>query len=139
MEFQVVLSDPKTGKAYKIEVKGEKAERLVGKRIGDVLDGDILGLRGFKVQITGGTDRDGFPMRPDIPGTGRRRVLLSAPPGFRPKEKGQRRRKTVRGNEISAEIAQINMRIVEFGEKPVEEILLREGEESERQAAEEVG
>jgi len=45
----------------------------------------------------------------------------------------------VRGNEISAEIAQINMRIVEFGEKPVEEILLREGEESERQAAEEVG
>ena len=52
MEFQVVLSDPRTGRAYKIEVKGEKAERLVGKRIGDVLDGDILGLRGYKVQIT---------------------------------------------------------------------------------------
>ncbi|RLG39294.1 30S ribosomal protein S6e [Methanosarcinales archaeon] len=117
-DFQVVVSDG--GKSYKITVSGHESEMLIGRRIGDVIDGGILGLTGYKLQITGGTDKDGFPMRRDIPGRGRKRVLLSGPPGFNPKERGQRRRKTVRGNEISEDIAQINMKVVERGPKPID-------------------
>ena len=66
-EFKIVVSDPKTGKAQQITVSGEAAERLIGLKIGDVIDGAIVGLKGKKLMITGGSDRSGFPMRPDIP------------------------------------------------------------------------
>ena len=51
-------------------------------------------------------------MRPDVTGAAKRKILLSSPPGFHPKEDGERRRKTVRGNVISQEIVQINTIIV---------------------------
>ena len=99
-------------KAWQITVKGDKASRLIGLKIGDTFEGSIVGLPGVILKITGGTDNSGFPMRPDIPGPAKRRVLLSGPPGFHPREKGERRRKTVRGNMISDEIVQINTVIV---------------------------
>ena len=96
---------------------------LIGKKIGDVIDGGVVGLPGYRLRITGGSDKDGFPMRPDLPGAARRRILLTTGPGYRPKEKGIRRRKSVRGKEISTEIFQINVKIEEYGQKPVEELL----------------
>ncbi|WP_456466759.1 30S ribosomal protein S6e [Methanopyrus sp.] len=128
-EFKVVVADPEKGRSYQVTLEGEDAERLIGKRIGDVINGEIVGLPGYKLRITGGTDKDGFPMRPDIHGAGRHRVLLDGPPGFRPRRKGERRRKTVRGNTISEDIVQVNTVIVEYGEKPVEELLGEGGEE----------
>ena len=112
-KFKIVLSDPETGKAQKIELEGTKAAPLIGKRIGDIMDGTILGLSGYKIQITGGTDKDGFPMRPDIHGGVRTKVIVSSGPGFKPKRKGERRRKMLRGNIITEEIVQINMKILE--------------------------
>ena len=112
-EFKVVVSDPTTRKSKQVEVKGEEAQRLIGLKIGDVFDGEIVGLPGKKLKITGGSDRSGFPMRPDLPGGAKRRILISQPPGFHPREKGERRRKTVRGNTITEEIVQINAVIVE--------------------------
>jgi len=121
--MQVVISDPKTGKAYKLEGKDTEVSALfVGKRIGDLVDGDILGLSGYMLEIRGGSDRDGVPMRADVPGAGRKRILIASPPGYRPKEKGKRRRKYVRGNEISTDISQINVKIRMYGNKPIEEI-----------------
>ena len=121
--MQVVISDPKTGKAYKLEGKDTEVSALfVGKRIGDLVDGDILGLSGYMLEIRGGSDRDGVPMRADVPGAGRRRILIASPPGYRPWEKGKRRRKYVRGNEISTDISQINVKIRMYGNKPIEEI-----------------
>ena len=121
--MQVVISDPKTGKAYKLEGKDTEVSALfVGKRIGDLVDGDILGLSGYMLEIRGGSDRDGVPMRADVPGAGRRRILIASPPGYRPREKGKRRRKYVRGNEISTDISQINVKIRMYGNKPIEEI-----------------
>jgi small subunit ribosomal protein S6e len=96
---------------------------VIGKKIGDDIEGDFLGLVGYKLRITGGTDKDGFPMHPAISGMGRKRVLLSKPPCFHPKLKGQRKRKTVRGNTISEDIAQINCKIVQKGAKPIEELV----------------
>jgi len=120
--FKVVVSDPKSGKAFQVEITGEKARAFIGKKIGDIVDGSAVDMPGYKLKITGGTDKDGFPMRPDIHGPVRKRVLLSSGPGFKPRRKGERRRKTVRGNTISEDIVQINTVVVEYGEKPFEEI-----------------
>jgi len=112
-KFKVVISDPETGKAKSIELEGDRAVPLIGKKIGDVLDGAVVGLAGYKVLITGGTDSSGFPMRPDIHGGIKTRILVSGGVGYKPKEKGKRARKTVRGNTITEDTAQINMKIVE--------------------------
>ncbi len=126
--FKFVVSDPTTRKAYQIEVEKERAAGVLGLRIGDVVDGGFLGLPGYKLKITGGTDRDGFPMHRDVEGPGRKRLLLSGPPCFHPRVKGERRRKLVRGNTISEDIAQINCKVVEYGEKPLEELIPKKEE-----------
>ena len=99
-------------KAWQVAVTGQAAESLVGLKIGDTFDGGIVGLPGYRLLIRGGSDNSGFPMLPSIPGPVKKKVLLSGPPGFHPREKGERRRKTVRGNTISHDIVQINTVIV---------------------------
>jgi hypothetical protein len=74
-------------------------------------------MAGTKMQITGGSDKDGFPMRPDIHGGVRISVVLSEGVGFHPNEEGQRRRKAVRGNVITEDIVQINMKALEKEKK----------------------
>ncbi len=116
MTFKVVISDPKNRKAYQKEVEKE-ASGLIGKKIGDKFSGKVLGLDGYELEITGGSDRDGFPMRKDVSGTARKRILLAFGPGFHPKRKGERRRKSIRGNTIAEDIAQINVKVVKYGPK----------------------
>lgn len=123
MVFKVVVADPSTGKSYQLEAREPAARRLVGLRIGDKFDGEVVGLPGYELQITGGTDVDGFPMRADIAGPGRASVLLASGPGFKPRRRGERRRKRVRGRVISDAIVQVNAKIAKMGEKPIEEIL----------------
>ena len=127
MEFKVVISDPKTGKAYQKEVGGANANKLIGKQIGDVINGTLVELPpDYELQITGGSDKDGFPMRPDIPGGVRKRILLSGGIGYRPKEKGVRKKKMVRGRVITRDIVQINMKVVKHGKIPLEEFFKKE-------------
>jgi small subunit ribosomal protein S6e len=123
VEFKTVISDPKSGKAYQIEVKGHHANSFLGKKIGDDVDGIFVGLPGYKLVITGGSDKDGFPMRKDIPTPKRLRILTSKSIGFNPRMRGVRKRITVRGNMISPEIVQINMKIKTFGPKPIEDFM----------------
>jgi small subunit ribosomal protein S6e len=130
VEFKVVISDPKTGRAYQKVVSGANANKLIGKQIGDVINGTLVDLPpDYELQITGGSDKDGFPMRPDLPGSGRRRLLLSGGVGYNPPEKGVRKRKTVRGRVISADIVQINMKVVKHGKVPLEEFFKKKEEE----------
>ena len=136
-KFKIVLSDPETGKAQKIELEEAKAVPLIGRRIGEIIDGAAVGMSGYKIQITGGTDKDGFPMRPDIHGGARTRAILSNGPGFKPKRKGERRRKMLRGSVITEEIVQINMKIVEKPKtkrKPAEAGEKAEKTEKEKEA-----
>jgi small subunit ribosomal protein S6e len=138
--WKFVVNDPETKKSYQIEIEQSKAISLIGKKIGDEFSGDLLGLIGYTLKITGGTDKDGFPMHPSVEGAVRKRVLLSGPPCFRPKKKGMRKRKTVRGNTISEDIAQINCKIVKKGEKPIEELIPvkpKEKKEEEKPEAQE--
>src|SRR5438132_1200079 len=62
-EFKAVIADPKSGKSYKRDITGHYANALIGKKLGEDLDGLYVGLPGYKLQITGGSDKDGFPMR----------------------------------------------------------------------------
>ena len=123
MDFRVVISDPSNGRAYQVEVKGAAASKLLGQKIGDGIDGEILGLPGYKLEITGGSDREGFPMRSDLPGSKRRKILIAGGTGYHSKERGRRRRKSIRGRDIGADVGQINTKIVEHGAKPVKDLL----------------
>jgi small subunit ribosomal protein S6e len=119
MAMKIVISEPKTKKAYQVE---KDAPGLIGVKIGDKFDGGIVGLSGFTLELTGGSDKAGFPMRADLDGIARRKALLTKGVGFRGtkkikkktfKVKGLRRRKYIRGNKISDEIAQVNCKVVE--------------------------
>jgi small subunit ribosomal protein S6e len=113
VKFKIIVSDPEEGTSKTVELEEARAAPLIGKKIGDTVDGTIVGLPGCKVQITGGSDKDGFPMRPNVHGGVRRSVVLSGGVGFNPENRGERRRKKVRGNIITDEIVQINMKIIE--------------------------
>ncbi|MGQ9788064.1 MAG: 30S ribosomal protein S6e [Candidatus Hadarchaeaceae archaeon] len=123
MAFKIVVADPKTGRSYKLEAKDSEVSKFIGMRIGEKFEGRAVGLLGYELQITGGTDRDGFPMRPDIAGSGRTNVLLARGPGFYPRKLGERRRKMVRGCRVSEDIIQLNAVITKWGEKPIEELI----------------
>lgn len=115
-QFKVVISDPKTGKAKTVNVEGSKAQVFIGLKIGDIIDGSVIGMPKVKLKITGGSGRSGEPMIPSLPGGIKRRLLMSRPPGFHPKKKGFRKKKLVRGNTITDEVVQINTSIIYSGE-----------------------
>ncbi len=126
---KMVISDPESGKAYNIELDDKKMESIIGKKIGDTISGDFLGLSGYEIKLTGGSDKDGFPMRKDVPGMRRPKILMRRGPGYRPKERGLIRRKRVRSNTYVKEIAQINAVVVKKGSKDLEEIIGAQKEE----------
>lgn len=99
-------------RAWQIRVSGDRARSFIGLKIGDRISGELIGLKNVELEIRGGSDNSGFPMRPDIPGGVKKRVLLSNPPGFHPRKRGERRRKIVRGNTITEDIVQINTVII---------------------------
>ena len=129
--MKMILSDREKGKAYNIELTEEMQRAVIGKKIGDVIAGDIFGLKGYKIKITGGSDKDGFPMKPSISGSVRRKVLMRGMQiGYKPKLKGQIRRKNVRGNTVASDIVQINAVIEKKGKQSIEKLLgLEKGEE----------
>lgn len=131
VDFRVVVSDSKSTQAYQVAVTGAAANKLIGKNIGEVVSGDVAGLAGYTLKITGGTDKDGFAMRGDLPGPARRKILIAGGVGYKPASDGVKKRKSMRGREISSDIAQINTVVEEYGQKPLSEIFpKKEGEEA---------
>ena len=112
-KFKIIVSDPETGKSQFVELEETQAVPLIGMKLGEVMDGTAVKLSGYKLKITGGSDKDGFPMRPNIHGGVRIGAILSEGVGFHSSRKGERKRKTLRGNVITDSIVQINMKIVE--------------------------
>jgi small subunit ribosomal protein S6e len=128
VEFKAVVNDIKTGKSYSVPVTGHHANSLIGKKIGDNIDGIFVGLPGYKLSITGGSDKDGFAMRKDLPGPRRKRLLLTVSTGYYTTEGGLRRRKSVRGGTVATDTVQINMKIISQGPKPIEELIVKKEE-----------
>jgi len=136
VEFKVVVNDVKNGKSHQVQVSGHHANSLIGKKIGDEVDGIFISLPGYKLQITGGTDKDGFAMRTDLPGVSRRRLLLSKSQGFKPKEHGMRKKKSVKGNTIHQDVVQINMKVMKYSSKPIDQLITVEKKDEEEQKEE---
>jgi len=95
----------------------EKKFHFEGMKIGDIIKGGLIGFPNYEFVITGGSDASGFPMRKDVHGPVKKRILVSKRGiGYRPKRKGQKRRKMVRGNEISYDMTLLNLKVVKYGE-----------------------
>ena len=120
-KFKIIISDPETGKSQSVELEETQAVPLIGRKLGEVINGAALKLPGYKLIITGGSDRDGFPIRPTIHGGVRVGAIISEGVGFHQSNKGERKRKTLRGNVITDAIVQINMKILEKPKKSKKE------------------
>ena len=105
----MLVSDPKAAKVSTVELDAPKARPLVGRELGDEVDGSMFGMAGKKLKITGGSDKDGIPMVANIHGGAKKYVLLAGGVGFKPTTEGERRRKLVRGRMITDETYQLNM------------------------------
>ena len=126
--MKIVIADPKTGRSFGAEVPKDKESSLIGKKIGEKVEGGAFGAEGYEIEIRGGSDTAGFPMRRDVDGPRRMGVILSHGAGFRRQGKGMRAKRNVRGNIISDEIVQVNARVSQYGKKPLEELFPNAGE-----------
>ncbi len=121
--MNVVVSDPKTRKAYTVKADDDV---FAGKKIGEEIDLGRIGAAGFAARITGGSDKNGFPMRSDLPGTARRKILIT-----KSKKNGVRKRITRRGNTVDKDIHQLNMVLAKEGQGKIEELLNVEKKQEE--------
>lgn len=134
MEFKVIISDP-SGKSYQREIKEPEASGFRNKRIGDEFEGKLIGLEGYKLKITGGSDKSGFPMKPGLHKP-EGRILMKEGVGYR-KKRRERKRKRLIGEFITENTVQINTKVVEKGKKEIEELLGIKKEEKEETKTEE--
>lgn len=122
--YTVVVGDPETGDSYQFDVEDQDANRFTGRELGDEIDGSAVGLDGYTIELTGGSDNAGRPMRRDVPGSSLRDVLLvGETTGYQPTRDGERKRVSVRGREISDSIAQINAKVAERGSQSIDSLL----------------
>jgi len=119
MEFKLNIGNPKTGKTYKKDVAGDEAKEYLHKKIGDKVKGDKAGFSGYEFEITGGSDSSGFPMRKDVSGTARKKILIAKGVGTRHTRKGIRLRRSVAANTIYAKTTQINLKVLKEGKTPL--------------------
>jgi small subunit ribosomal protein S6e len=146
--FVAVVNDTdpaNDGRSYNMTVSGNNLSQFLGKKIGDVVDGIFVGegeltLAGYKLEVTGGSDKTGTPMRSDLSGGVRQSVLVTQSTGFkghslvhktkggekkrfRYKPDGMRKRRYFRGNTITQDTRQINLKVVEAANKSLADIL----------------
>ncbi len=140
MPFKINISDK--GKTFKLDLD---TEFLVGKKISDKIQGKEIKkeLEGYELEITGTSDKAGFPGKKDVEGIALRKILLKKGWGMktRPRKegkgkkrrmlKGLRLKKTVRGNTISKDTIQVNMKVLKGGNRKLEEIFPKAGKSKE--------
>jgi small subunit ribosomal protein S6e len=122
-EFTVAVADPDDGMTYQVDVSDQDANRFIGRELGEEVDGSAVGLDGYTLELTGGSDNAGRPMRDDVRGPNLKSILLEGGTGYSPSKEGERKRVTVRGREVSDDTRQINARIAERGSQEVDELL----------------
>ena len=107
---------PGKGLTKLIEID-EKKFRFEGMKIGDTIKGGLIGFPNYEFKITGGSDSSGFPMRKDVHGPVKKKILVSKRSiGYKPRRVGEKRRKTVRGNEVTFDMTLINLKVLKYGE-----------------------
>jgi len=120
------IAYPLNGTQKKVIVNDDQKLRpFFDKRISAEVPGDSLGdeFKGYVFKITGGQDKQGFPMKQGVLTAQRVRVLMergaSCFLGYG-RRNGERRRKTVRGCVVSQDLSTLNLIVVKTGEKDIE-------------------
>ncbi|KAK1933409.1 putative 40S ribosomal protein S6 [Babesia divergens] len=117
------IANPYTNMQKTVEVDDEK--RLLPffeKRMGTQVPGDSLGdeYKGYVFKISGGNDKQGFPMMQGVLTTSRVRLLLKkGSKCYRPRRTGEMRRKSVRGCIASPDLSILNLVVVKKGEQDI--------------------
>ncbi|VVC02722.1 30S ribosomal protein S6e [Candidatus Bilamarchaeum dharawalense] len=119
--MRIVISEA-SGKSYQLELPKDKEMHIVGKKIGEELDGNLLGAAGYVLKLTGGSDSSGVPMKEEIAGAAKKFTLTSEGVGFKADHNGERRRRYARGNTYSAEIIQVNTQVKTAGASPLDQL-----------------
>merc|ERR1712078_284412 len=79
-----------------------------------------MGFKGYVFQITGGNDKQGFPMMQGVLSNQRVRLLFSkGMKTYRPRRKGERKRKSVRGCIVGPDLAVMQLVVVKKGEQEI--------------------
>ncbi len=125
VDLRLVIGDPTTKKSYQKTLSAPEATKIfgMGLKVGSEVKGEAVELPGYELIITGGSDKDGFPMRKGVPGVGKARPLLSGGVGIHTERDGERRKVTVHSENVDATISQLNVKVVKSGARPLAEIL----------------
>lgn len=131
MPFKINIADK--GKTWKVESSNEA---IVGKKLGDSLAGNDIAdsLNGYEFKIVGASDIAGFPHKTDVEGPGLKRVLLTRGWGMHETHEGLRKRKTVRGKQLSEKTVQINLTVVKKGSQDFAQIFPDQNKPKEKAA-----
>ncbi|XP_064621014.1 small ribosomal subunit protein eS6-like [Lineus longissimus] len=117
------ISYPATGCQKLVEVNDDlKLRNFYEKRISAEVNGECLGdeWKGYVFRISGGNDKQGFPMKQGVLTTGRVRLLLGkGHTCFRARRSGERKRKSVRGCIVDAQLSVLCLVIVKKGESDI--------------------
>jgi small subunit ribosomal protein S6e len=107
-----------------IEIDDEKRlQNLYERRMAQEIEGSILGeeFDGYIFRISGGNDKQGFPMRQGILTNTRVRLLMKkGSKGYRLRRAGERKRKSIRGCIVGHDISVLNLVVTQIGANTVE-------------------
>lgn len=136
MAIKIVIGT-KVGKSFQKELSKQESEALYQKTLGENFKGEIINFSGVEFSITGGSDCDGFPMRRDLNGIGKKKLLISKGVGFRGKLRGKRFgglriKKTVAANTVNSKTHQLNLKVIK-GEKQIIEMFKPENKEEKQE------
>jgi len=129
MKLNVSYPSKSSQKTFTIEEE-QKIVPFVEKRMGAEIDASCLGeeWKGYVVKITGGNDKQGFPMKQGVLKPGRVRLLFKKGMScYRERRGGMRKRKSVRGCIVGHDLAILNLVIVKEGDAPIEGLTDVEG------------
>lgn len=121
VELRICVGDVKKAKTYQKVLNEKEADVLKGLKIGDKIKGDNIGMGGYELEITGGSNDSGFPMRKGIESSGRVKIYAEGGVGIRKSKKGMISRKSVAGAVVDAKTTQLNLKVLTYGKKPVAE------------------
>lgn len=122
MKLNIAFPSAGTQKTFQID-EDQKLLPFFEKRMGAEVECDSLGeeFKGYICKITGGNDKQGFPMKQGVLSDRRMRILFKQGMScYRERRKGMLKRKSVRGCIVGADLAIMNLVVVQQGDKPLE-------------------
>eukprot|EP00538_Stauroneis_constricta_P004900 CAMPEP_0119545550 /NCGR_PEP_ID=MMETSP1352-20130426/265_1 /TAXON_ID=265584 /ORGANISM="Stauroneis constricta, Strain CCMP1120" /LENGTH=245 /DNA_ID=CAMNT_0007590107 /DNA_START=85 /DNA_END=822 /DNA_ORIENTATION=- len=122
--MKINIACPSTGMQKIIEIDDEKRlQNLYDRRMAQEVDGIVLGdeFKGYILRISGGNDKQGFPMRQGVLTNTRVRLLCKkGHKAYRQRRAGERKRKSVRGCIVGHDLATLNLVVTQIGENTIE-------------------